>query len=309
MNKESKIYVAGHNGMVGSAIVRELKKQGYNNLLLKTHHELDLTRQNDVEHFFENEKPDYVFLAAAKVGGILANTNSPAEFLLQNLEIQNNIIYNSYKYNVKKMLFLGSSCIYPRLAKQPMKEEYLLDGKLEPTNEGYALAKISGLKLCEYYHRQYSCNFVSVMPCNLFGYNDDFTSKNSHVVPALIRKIHDAKINNLESIEIWGTGKARRELLFVDDLSDACMFVMNNYDGYEFLNVGVGIDYTISEIVDMICDIIGYHGRLIYDVSKPDGMPQKVVDVSRINKLGWKYKTSIKDALFMTYQWYLDNVY
>lgn len=309
MDKKSKIFVAGHNGMVGSAIVRELNRQGYKNLLLRTHKELDLTSQNEVESFFKKEKPEYVFLSAAKVGGIQANMKFPVEFLLCNLEIQNNIIFNSYKYNVKKLLFLGSSCIYPRLAQQPMKEDYLLAGKLEPTNEGYALAKISGLKLCEYYFKQYSCDFISIMPCNLFGYNDDFVSQNSHVVPALIRKIHYAKVNNIDSIEIWGTGNARRELLFVDDLADACMFVMNNYDSYEFLNVGVGVDYTISEIVEMICRIIGYNGKLKYDTSKPDGMPQKVVDVNRINKLGWKYKTNIKDALSLTYQWYLDNVY
>ena len=309
LDKKAKVYVAGHNGMVGSAIVRELKKQGFSNLILKTHLELDLTNQVDVEKFFEHARPDYVFLAAAKVGGILANTNSPVEFLLKNLEIQNNVIYNSYKYNVKKLLFLGSSCIYPRLSKQPMKEEYLLDGKLEPTNEGYALAKICGLKLCEYYNKQYSCDYISLMPCNLFGYNDDFLSKNSHVVPALIRKIHDAKVKGVDSIEIWGTGKARRELLFVDDLADACLFAMNNYDSSEFLNVGIGVDYSIAEIVEMICDIIGYKGKLIYDSSKPDGMPQKVVDVKKINSLGWKYKTNITDALALTYKWYLEEVY
>lgn len=309
MDKHAKIYIAGHNGMVGSAIVRELKKQGYNNLVLKTHKELDLIRQVDVESFFEHEKPEYVFLAAAKVGGIYANINSPADFLYDNLAMQNNIIYSSYKYGVKKLLFLGSSCIYPRLAKQPMKEEYLLDGKLEPTNEGYALAKISGLKLCEYFYKQYSCNFVSVMPCNIFGYNDNFVSKNSHVIPALIRKIHNAKINKMDSIEIWGTGKARRELLFADDLADACMFVMNNYDECEFLNVGIGIDFSITEIVEMLCDIIGYDGELVYDTSKPDGMPQKVLDVSKINNIGWKYKTNTKEALKLTYNWYIDSIY
>ena len=309
MENNAKIYVAGHNGMVGSAIVRELKKQGFNNLILKSHKELDLTRQVDVEVFFEKERPDYVFLGAAKVGGILANINSPADFLYENLAIQDNVIYSSYKYGVKKLLFLGSSCIYPRLAPQPMKEEYLLDGKLEPTNEGYALAKISGLKLCEYFYKQYKCNFVSVMPCNIFGYNDNFISKNSHVIPALIRKIHGAKVNKDNSIEIWGTGKARRELLFADDLADACMFVMNNYDNYEFLNVGMGIDFSISEIVDMICDIIGYYGKCEYDTTKPDGMPQKVLNVNKIKKIGWKYKTNIKDALKLTYNWYLDNIY
>lgn len=309
MDKHAKIYIAGHNGMVGSAIVRELKNQGYNNLVLKTHKELDLIRQVDVESFFEHEKPEYVFLAAAKVGGIYANINSPADFLYDNLAMQNNIIYSSYKYGVKKLLFLGSSCIYPRLAKQPMKEEYLLDGKLEPTNEGYALAKISGLKLCEYFYKQYSCNFVSVMPCNIFGYNDNFVSKNSHVIPALIRKIHNAKINKMDSIEIWGTGKARRELLFADDLADACMFVMNNYDECEFLNVGIGIDFSITEIVEMLCDIIGYDGELVYDTSKPDGMPQKVLDVSKINNIGWKYKTNTKEALKLTYNWYIDSIY
>ena len=309
MNTNSKIYVAGHNGMVGSAIVRALEEQGYNNLILRTHNELDLTRQTDVESFFEKEKPDYVFLGAAKVGGILANISSPADFLYSNLAIQDNVIYSSYKYGVKKLLFLGSSCIYPRLAQQPMKEEYLLDGKLEPTNEGYALAKISGLKLCEYFYKQYSCNFISVMPCNIFGYNDDFVSENSHVIPALIRKIHNAKVNKDDLIEVWGTGNARRELLFSDDLADACLFVMNNYDNYEFLNVGMGIDFSISEIVDMICDIIGYNGKCAYDTTKPDGMPQKVLNVNKIKNIGWKYKTDIKDALKLTYKWYLENIY
>lgn len=309
IDKSAKIFVAGHKGMVGSAIVRVLHNQGFNNLVLKSHDELNLIRQTDVEVFFEDEKPEYVFLAAAKVGGIFANINFPADFLYDNLAIQNNIIYSSYKFGVKKLLFLGSSCIYPRLAKQPMKEEYLLDGKLEPTNEGYAIAKISGLKLCEYFYKQYKCNFVSVMPCNIFGYNDDFISSNSHVIPSLIRKIHNAKINKLESIEIWGTGKARRELLFADDLADACMFVMNNYNNSNFLNVGVGTDFSITEIVEMLCNIIGFCGKIVYDTSKPDGMPQKVLDVSKISSIGWKYKTNINDALKLTYQWYIDNVY
>ena len=308
MNNNSKIYVAGHRGMVGSAIVRELKKQGYNNLVFKTHKEIDLTKQLDVEKFFETEKPEYVFLAAAKVGGILANMTYPADFLYNNLAIQNNIINSSKNYGVKKLLFLGSSCIYPRLCPQPMKEEYLLDGKLEPTNEGYAIAKIAGLKLCEYCYKQYNCCFISVMPCNLFGYNDDFISNNSHLIPALIRKIHDAKITNKESIEVWGTGRARREIMFADDLAEACLFIMNNYDNKEFVNIGVGRDYLISEIVDLLCDIIGYKGKVFYDVSKPDGMPQKVLDVSKINKYGWKSRTSIKDGLRMTYEWYLSNV-
>ena len=308
MEKKSKIYVAGHRGMVGSAIVRELKKQGYNNLVLKTHEELNLTKQLDVEKFFETENPEYVFLAAAKVGGILANMTYPADFLYNNLAMQNNIINSSKNYGVNKLLFLGSSCIYPRLCPQPMKEEYLLDGKLEPTNEGYAIAKIAGLKLCEYCYKQYNCCFISVMPCNLFGYNDDFISNNSHLIPALIRKIHDAKITNKESIEVWGTGRARREIMFADDLAEACLFIMNNYDNKEFVNIGVGRDYLISEIVDLLCDIIGYKGKVFYDVSKPDGMPQKVLDVSKINKYGWKSRTSIKDGLRMTYEWYLSNV-
>lgn len=294
--------------MVGSAIVRELKKQGYNNLVLKTHEELNLTKQLDVEKFFETENPEYVFLAAAKVGGILANMTYPADFLYNNLAMQNNIINSSKNYGVNKLLFLGSSCIYPRLCPQPMKEEYLLDGKLEPTNEGYAIAKIAGLKLCEYCYKQYNCCFISVMPCNLFGYNDDFISNNSHLIPALIRKIHDAKITNKESIEVWGTGRARREIMFADDLAEACLFIMNNYDNKEFVNIGVGRDYLISEIVDLLCDIIGYKGKVFYDVSKPDGMPQKVLDVSKINKYGWKSRTSIKDGLRMTYEWYLSNV-
>ena len=308
MDKSSKIYIAGHHGMVGSAIVRELKKQGYDNLVFRTHNELDLTNQLDVEKFFEIEKPEYVFLAAAKVGGIFANMNNPADFLSENLEIQNNIIQSSYNNSVKKLLFLGSSCIYPRLCKQPMKEEYLLDGKLEPTNEGYALAKITGLKLCEYYKKQYNCNFISIMPCNLFGYNDNFLSENSHFVPALIRKIYTAKINNQSSISVWGTGKAKRELLFVDDLADACLFVMNNYDEINFINVGIGKDYYIYEIVEMLCKIIGYSGEIVYDTSKPDGMPQKVLDVSKINNIGWKYKTDIYEGLKLTFDWYIKNI-
>ncbi|MCM1235851.1 MAG: GDP-L-fucose synthase [Ruminococcus flavefaciens] len=307
MEQESKIYIAGHRGMVGSAIMRCFKSHGFNNIIGKTSKELDLRIQADVNDFFEGERPDYVILAAAKVGGIMANIESPAEFLYDNLAIQNNVINCSYKYGVKKLLFLASSCIYPRLAPQPMKEEYLLDGKVEPTNEGYAIAKIAGLKLCEMYNRQYATDYISVMPCNLYGIGDNFNPAHSHVVPALIRKFHEAKITEADNVIVWGTGNARRELLFSDDLAEACFYLMQNYSGNDFYNVGMGTDVSIKELAEIIRDIIGYEGKIVFDTGKPDGMPQKLMDVSRIKDAGWKYKTELKAGLRITYKWYLDN--
>ena len=307
MNKNSKIYVAGHTGLVGSAIVRELEKQGYSNLLLKTHKELDLTNADKVKSFFEVENPEYVFLAAAKVGGILANNTYPADFIYQNLQIQNNIIHNSYLSKVKKLLFLGSSCIYPKLCPQPIKEEYILTGELEPTNEPYAIAKIAGIKMCESYNRQYGTNFISVMPTNLYGINDNFDPENSHVIPGLINKIHNAKIENLSSVKVWGTGKPKREFLFSDDLANACVFLMEKYDSNEIINIGCGEDIEILTLVNLICDVIGYKGEIEFDTSKPDGTPRKILDISKIKKLGWSPKTDLRNGLKIVYEWYLKN--
>lgn len=307
LDRNQKIYVAGHKGMVGSAILRKLKKENFSNIVLRTSKELDLRDQWAVQSFFGQEKPDIVILAAAHVGGIMANIQSPAAFIYDNLMIQSNVIHFSYLNGVKKLLFLGSSCIYPRLAPQPMKEEYLLDGKLEPTNEGYAIAKIAGIKLCEMYNRQYETDYISVMPCNLFGYEDNFDSVSSHVVPALIKKYHRAKVEGLDKVEVWGTGKARRELLFVDDLADACLFLLENYHKKDFINVGMGIDVSIRELADIISCVVGYKGKTIFDTSKPDGMPQKLMDVSRLSDIGWTFKTSLCGGLKLTYQWYLEN--
>ena len=304
MDKNAKIYIAGHRGMVGSAIKRALKNSGYANLICKTKEELDLLDQSSVVEFFKNERPEYVFLAAAKVGGILANNTYPADFIYQNLQIQNNIIYNAHKYKVKKLLFLGSSCIYPKLANQPIKEEYLLTGLLEPTNEAYAIAKIAGLKMCQYYKKQYGANFISCMPTNLYGPNDNFDLENSHVLPALIRKFYEARKENKENITIWGSGTPKREFLFVDDLADACIFLINNYDGVDTINVGVGKDISISELAQMIKNIIGFSGEIIYDETKPDGTLKKLLDVSRINDLGWKAQTTLEDGLKKTIEWY-----
>ena len=305
MEKESKIYVAGHNGMVGSAIVRQLNNNGYYNLICKSHSELDLTRQADVERFFFEEKPEYVFLAAAKVGGIGANIKNPSEFLMENLQIQCNILSSAFKI---KLLFLGSSCIYPCKAEQPIKEEALLTGLLESTNEGYALAKISGLKQCKYYKRQYGADFISVMPCNIYGYNDNFDIDRSHIIPAMIRKFHSAKIHGLDSVTVWGTGTVYRELLFTDDMADACLYVMNNYSGEDFLNIGYGQDFTVMQIAEMVREAVGYKGAILTDPSKPEGMFRKIVDSSKINKLGWKPSIEIKEGLNLTYQWFLENV-
>lgn len=307
LQHNSKIYIAGHKGMVGSAIYRKLIEKGYNNFVLKTSSELNLTIQKDVINFFKHEKPEIVILAAAKVGGILANIQSPAKFLYDNLMIQCNVINAAYENGVKKLVFLGSSCIYPRGCPQPMKEEYILNGKFEPTNEGYAIAKIAGLKLCQMYNRQYGTDYISVMPCNLYGIGDSFDQLRSHVVAATIRKFHEAKINHSPSVTIWGTGKARRELLFVDDMADACVYLMENYSGNEFFNVGTGTDVSITELSEIIKEIVGYEGELVYDLSKPDGMPQKVMDCSKLSDFGWKYKTSLETGLRKTYQWYLDN--
>ena len=308
MNSDKKIYVAGHNGMVGSAIIRALKRKGYTNLIFKSHSELDLTRQNDVESFLKEEKPDAIFLAAAKVGGINANMNNPVDFLMENIIIQHNIIKSSFENDINNLVFLGSSCIYPTKSKQPLKEEYLLTGPLEPTNEGYALAKIVGLKACEYYNKQYGTKYISVMPPNLYGINDNFDLKSAHVVASLIRKMHEAKINNSSQVEIWGTGKQYRELMFVDDMADATLFAFENYTGDSFINIGVGIDYTIKELAETIQNVVGFEGELYFDTSKPDGMFRKVLDVSKFNNLGWKPKYSLKEGLEITYEWFLENI-
>lgn len=308
MEKSAKIYIAGHAGMVGSALVRSLKKQGFTNIAGKSIEELDLTRQYDVEHFFEREKPDYVFLAAAKVGGIGANIKAPAEFLMDNLQIQCNILSSAFKNKVKKLLFLGSSCIYPCKAPQPITEDMLLTGPLEPTNEGYALAKIAGLKACRYYKEEHGADFISVMPCNLYGYNDNFNINKSHIIPAMIRKFHSAKVNDLDKVVIWGTGTVYRELLFADDMADACLFVMENYSGADFLNIGYGQDFTVMEIAQMVKKIVGFEGEIVTDPTKPEGMFRKIVDSSKLNALGWNPKTSIEEGLKLTYQWFLDNV-
>jgi GDP-L-fucose synthase len=307
MNQNSKIYIAGHRGMVGSAIVRELQKQGYNNLITKTHAELDLLNQTKVAEFFAQEKPEYVFLAAAKVGGIEANRVEIGAFTYENLQIQNNIIHNSYLNKVKRLVFLGSSCIYPKLSKQPIKEEYLLTGALEPTNYGYAIAKIAGVKMCEAYQDQYGCDFVSLMPTNLYGINDNFDLKTSHVLPALMRKFHEAKINGQKFVEIWGSGTPKREFLFVDDLAEACVFVMNNQEAKGLINVGVGEDLTIKELAQLIQKTVGFEGELKFDSSKPDGTMRKCMDVSKINNLGWKAKISLEDGIAKVYQWYLNQ--
>ncbi len=306
-DKNSKIYIAGHTGLVGSAILRKLNSLEYTNLIYKTRDELDLTDENRVGKFFKKEQPEYVYLAAAKVGGILANRDYPADFIYQNLKIHTNIIEASYKNQVKKLLFLGSTCIYPRLAEQPIKEEYFMTGKLEPTNEAYATAKIAGIMMCQSYNKQYGTNYISAMPTNQYGINDNFDLESSHVLPALIRRIHEAKINNLPNVTIWGTGKPKREFMFVDDLADALVFLMNNYNDSEIINVGTGEDIEIIELAKMVADIVEYKGEIKTDESKPDGMPRKLVDVTKLNNLGWHYKTSLKDGIRITYDWYVKN--
>jgi len=308
MKKDAKIFIAGHRGLVGSAIVRNLQSQGYANLLLKTREELDLSDQTQTAAFFAREKPDYVFLAAAKVGGIMANKIAKADFIYDNLQIQNNIIYNSWKQGVKKLLFLGSSCVYPRDCPQPIKEEYLLSGYLEETNDAYALAKIAGIKMCQSFNSQYQTDFISVMPTNLYGRNDNFDLENSHVLPAMIRKFHDAGINGLNQVELWGTGEVRREFLCVDDLADACVFLMNNYDDSEIINIGVGQDLTIKELADKIKNIVGYSGTIKWDTAKPDGTPRKLLDITKLQTLGWRPKISLDEGLRATYDWYKENL-
>ncbi len=308
MDKRQKIYIAGHRGLVGSAIKRELEKKGYTNLVYKTHSELDLTDSSAVAEFFEAEKPDWVIQAAAKVGGIVGNNTYPVEFMLENLKIQNNIIENAYKNNIKKLLFLGSSCIYPRNTKQPMKEEYLLSDYLEKTNEGYALAKICGIKLCNYYNREYGTNYMSVMPCNLYGINDNYHLQNAHVVPMLIRRMHEAKLQGLKEVTVWGTGTPRREFLFSDDLAEAVVFLLENKNADEigeFVNIGSGYDLTIAELAKLIKETVGFEGDLVYDSSKPDGTMLKLMDVSKINALGWSAKTDLKTGLKIAYQDFL----
>ncbi len=305
MNKRSKIYVAGHTGMVGSAIVRTLYERGYKNIIMKTSKELDLIRQDAVENFFDEERPEYVFLAAAKVGGINANNIFPADFIYNNLMIEANIIHNSYKYKVKKLLFLGSSCIYPKMSPQPIKEEHLLTGLLEPTNEAYAIAKISGVALCKFYRQQYRCNFISVMPTNLYGINDNFDLQTSHVLPALIRKFHEAKVNGDEQVVIWGTGKPKREFLYVDDLADACIHLMHNYNNNMHINIGTGKDIEIGELATIIKDVVGFEGKIINDLSKPDGAPRKLLDVSLLESTGWSSSTNLKVGIEKVYNWYL----
>ena len=307
MNRNDKIYVAGHKGMVGSAIVRALEKKGHNNLILKSHAELDLTVQQDVQNFFNEENPDVVFLAAAKVGGIAANIANPVSFLMDNIIIQHNVIKSAFDAGVEKLIFLGSSCIYPTKAQQPLKEEYLLTGPLEPTNEGYALSKIVGLKACEYYNKQFGTNYIGVMPPNLYGINDNFDLETAHVVASLIKKMHIAKVNDEPQVEIWGSGNQYRELMFVDDMADATLYAADNYDGDSFINIGVGIDYTIRELSETIQKVVGYEGELFFDTSKPDGMFRKVLDVSNFNNLGWESKISLEKGLTLTYEWFLNN--
>lgn len=306
-SKNSKIYVAGHNGMVGSAIVRKLKSLGYENLVLKSSKELDLRNSEDVTSFFNKERPKFIFLAAAKVGGILANSNYKADFIFDNLTIQNNVIKNAHLFKVEKLLFLGSSCIYPKNAPQPIKEEYLLTGLLETTNEPYAIAKIAGLKMCQYFREQYGCNFISIMPTNLYGKNDNFDLKTSHVLPALLRKFHDAKLNKENKVEIWGSGNPKREFLHVDDLADACVFLMNNYNQPETINVGTGVDISIKDLALLIKKITGFKGDLEWNSSMPDGTYRKLLDVSKINNLQWKAKINLTDGIKLTYDWYIKN--
>lgn len=307
MCKHSKIYVAGHRGMVGSAIVRELQRQGYDNIIVRTHKELDLTNQTEVEKFFMKEKPEYVFLAAAKVGGIMANDTFPADFMYENMIMEMNVIHSAWKNGCKKLEFLGSSCIYPRMAPQPMTEDCLLTSSLEKTNEAYALAKISGLKYCEYLNKQYGTDYISVMPTNLYGPNDNYNKETSHVLPALIRRFHEAKLTNQPSVTCWGDGSALREFLYVDDLANLCIFLMNNYSSSQTINAGTGKEISIKDLATLVAEIIGYKGEILWDKGKPNGTPRKLLDVSKADSLGWHYKTELKDGIRLAYKDFLEN--
>ena len=307
MSLDAKIYVAGHRGLVGSAIVRNLEDKGYTNIICRTHKELDLTNQEAVRTFFEQERPEYVFLAAAKVGGIHANNTYPADFIYDNLMIQNNVIKAAHDFGVKKLLFLGSTCIYPKMAPQPIKEEYLLTGALEETNEAYAVAKIAGLEMCKFFKRQYGDNFISCMPTNLYGPNDNFDLKNSHVLPALIRKFHEAKVNNSEVVEVWGTGTPLREFLYVDDMADACVFLMENYDGEQHVNIGTGEEVSIRELAETVKEVVGFEGELVFNTDMPDGTPRKLTTVDKLHGLGCKHKVSLNEGIKLAYDWFLEN--
>jgi len=306
LEKNAKIYIAGHRGMVGSAIHRKLTKEGFSNIITRTSKELDLRDQQAVQQFFDQEKPDYVFLAAAKVGGIVANNTYRADFLYENLAIQNNVIHQSYKHGVTKLMFLGSSCIYPKLAPQPLKEDYLLTGLLEETNEPYAIAKIAGIKMCEAYRAQYGCNYISVMPTNLYGFNDNYHPENSHVLPALIRRFHEAKINGTPEVTIWGSGSPLREFLFADDLAEACYFLIENYDEPQLVNIGTGEDISIKDLALLVKKVLAYEGTLTFDSTKPDGTPRKLMDVSKLHKLGWKHTIELEQGIKLAYEDFLN---
>lgn len=307
MELNSKIYVAGHRGLVGSAIVRNLEAKGYTNIVYRTHEELDLTNQANVQAFFKEEQPEYVILAAAKVGGIHANNTYPADFIYDNLMIQNNVIKAAHDYKVKKLLFLGSTCIYPKMAPQPIREEYLLTGALEETNEAYAVAKIAGLEMCKFFKRQYGDNFISCMPTNLYGSNDNFDLQSSHVLPALIRKFHEAKVNGRDTVEVWGTGTPLREFIYVDDMADACVFLMENYDGEQHVNIGTGEEVSIRELAETVKEVVGFEGELVFNTDMPDGTPRKLTTVDKLHRLGWKHKTSLNGGIKLAYEWFLEN--
>lgn len=307
MEKSSKIYIAGHRGLVGSALVRNLESKGFTNIIKRTSKELDLRNQQAVQEFFKQERPEYVILAAAKVGGIHANNTYPADFIYDNLMIQNNVIKAAHDFKVKKLLFLGSTCIYPKLAPQPIKEEYLLTGALEETNEAYAVAKIAGLEMCKFFKRQYGDNFISCMPTNLYGPNDNFDLQSSHVLPALIRKFHEAKVNHQPTVEVWGTGTPLREFIYVDDMADACIFLMENYDGEQHVNIGTGEEVSIRQLAETVKEVVGFEGELIFNTNMPDGTPRKLTTVDKLHALGWKHKVSLKDGIQLAYDWYLQN--
>lgn len=307
MRRDAKIYVAGHSGLVGKAIIPKLKAEGFGNVITRTHRELDLAQQEQVQKFFEAEKPQYVILAAAKVGGIQANISYPADFIYENLAIQTNVIHSSYRFGVKKLLFFGSACVYPRECPQPMKEEYLLSGYLEPTNEPYAVAKIAGIEMCQAYNRQYGTNFICAIPTTIYGPNDSFDLDGSHVIPALMRKFQEAKTKKYATVEVWGTGNPRREFIYVDDVADASLFLLDSYNGLEIVNLGLGGDVSVKELAYLIKEVVGYNGSVVFDASKPDGMPRKVLDVSRLRSLGWQAKVSLHEGLLKTYAWYLKH--